>query len=384
MVMMTAEVFNATKKAPVANHDTYFIQSGMTLSVPAPGVLENDVGKEADSNLIVSNCKEVLPFKGTLSITGSNGGFKYVSAQGFLGKESFNCNVCDAAWPGACTESVVTVSVQKKPPAKMPTSGSDISGDTSPSVLPSASLPTKFRIFIKCDAHPEENSFLIRDLTTSKNVIDITTKQSKELTPGKVQVFERKFVAGHKYRLVVKDSKCNGFTEGKRGYVLVQASRDGKPIWAKSMWGEIGCEKSVEFVVPNLAVTNKPTEAAPKKAPLETPAPPKFRVFVQYDKYPGETKWSIKDLTTSNLIIGVSAKKSKNLPPSKLQVYEQHFDANHKYRLVVKDKKCNGFTEDKRGYVLVQASRDGKPIWAKSISGEIGCKKSKVFIVPKL
>jgi hypothetical protein len=77
--------------APVGGNDAFGVASGTTLSVPAPGVLANDV--DADSPkltaILVTN-----PAHGRLSLR-PDGGFDYTATAGFSGTDSFAYRASD-------------------------------------------------------------------------------------------------------------------------------------------------------------------------------------------------------------------------------------------------------------------------------------------------
>jgi hypothetical protein len=77
---------------PVPNHDFYATQQGTTLSVAAPGVLENDLRAfNADGTLGVA-IPAGGPSHGTLALN-SDGSFTYTPSGGYVGWDSFSYTV---------------------------------------------------------------------------------------------------------------------------------------------------------------------------------------------------------------------------------------------------------------------------------------------------
>ena len=100
---------------PTAGAEAYFVQSGSTLNVAAPGVLANDADPEGTS---LSAQLVGTVTHGTLNL-GSNGGFTYTPAAGYTGPDSFTYRASD----GQATSGVSTVSitVTTPPPPPPPT-----------------------------------------------------------------------------------------------------------------------------------------------------------------------------------------------------------------------------------------------------------------------
>ena len=88
--------------APIAYNDSYTAVQGRTLTVAAPGVLTNDTGGAGPlSALLVANAT-----RGTLTL-GTDGGFTYTAAAGYLGPDSFTYRASD----GVSTSATATVSI---------------------------------------------------------------------------------------------------------------------------------------------------------------------------------------------------------------------------------------------------------------------------------
>ncbi|BAV04820.1 thrombospondin type 3 repeat family [Filimonas lacunae] len=92
----------AVDDPPVANNDNYYIATNGTLSIAAPGVLQNDV--DVDSPLsaeLVSGPSTGLTFN-------SDGSFVYVTPTGFVGTVTFSYRLCSTCTPATVTLNVGT------------------------------------------------------------------------------------------------------------------------------------------------------------------------------------------------------------------------------------------------------------------------------------
>jgi VCBS repeat-containing protein len=102
---------------PTATNDSYTAVGGVTLTVPAPGVLANDAAQGAAA---ITATQPAGPSHGSLTLN-QNGGFTYTPDPGFAGTDSFTYRasngtlssnaatvtiaVAAAQLPGACTPS---------------------------------------------------------------------------------------------------------------------------------------------------------------------------------------------------------------------------------------------------------------------------------------
>jgi parallel beta-helix repeat protein len=103
---------------PVPTDDAYTIDEGSTLSVDAPGILDNDADDDSDS-LIAILVKE--PSNGVLTFN-EDGSFTYTPNTGFTGEDSFTYRAYDG------TDSVVgTVTINVESPAAAASDDSGIS-----------------------------------------------------------------------------------------------------------------------------------------------------------------------------------------------------------------------------------------------------------------
>ena len=87
----------------VANYDNYVATTNLTLHVPAPGILANDVGTAPLTATLVSG-----PADGSLTLT-NNGGFSYTPASGFSGTDSFTYQCSDGQTTSLVTTATITV-----------------------------------------------------------------------------------------------------------------------------------------------------------------------------------------------------------------------------------------------------------------------------------
>jgi hypothetical protein len=92
--------------APVANEDAYSTEMGVTLVVPAPGVLTNDYDADGDSLTAVQLGD---PSNGTLSFS-SNGGFTYIPDLYYSGDDTFTYQAYDGATLSSPAKVTITVS----------------------------------------------------------------------------------------------------------------------------------------------------------------------------------------------------------------------------------------------------------------------------------
>ncbi|MEA2606321.1 MAG: large repetitive protein, partial [Chloroflexota bacterium] len=99
----TTVTITVTNAAPVARDDGYTALTGVTLSVPAPGVLTNDTDADGDTlhASLVSGGGN-----GSLSLS-SSGAFTFTSGGSFVGVRTFTYQVSD----GIATSSIATVSI---------------------------------------------------------------------------------------------------------------------------------------------------------------------------------------------------------------------------------------------------------------------------------
>ena len=103
---VTIDVYHVN---PVANPDTYVVQAGKTLTVPAAtGLLAND--RATDGTLEAESFS--TPAHGTLAVT-TDGSFVYTPNAGFVGDDTFTYTDSDGVAPASAT---VTIDVVDSPP----------------------------------------------------------------------------------------------------------------------------------------------------------------------------------------------------------------------------------------------------------------------------
>ncbi|HTK44452.1 MAG TPA: Ig-like domain-containing protein [Patescibacteria group bacterium] len=121
-----------TNAAPVANSDSYTAMTGVTLSVPAPGVLANDT--DADGDALSAQLVDGGG-NGSLDLN-ADGSFTFKSGGSFAGDRTFTYRVGDGlAWSAATT---VTISVSPTATPE-PTPAPTPAPTPTPPVIP---LPT--------------------------------------------------------------------------------------------------------------------------------------------------------------------------------------------------------------------------------------------------
>jgi hypothetical protein len=107
-----AQTFTVTvtkvNHAPVANNDSYSLGGGVSLDVPAPGVLSNDTDVDGDplTAILVS-----APLQGSLSLD-SSGAFHYTLTNHFNGVDTFTYNASDGQTNSGPATASITVSNQ--------------------------------------------------------------------------------------------------------------------------------------------------------------------------------------------------------------------------------------------------------------------------------
>lgn len=92
---------------PRANVDNFITPEDSTLTVPASGVLFNDIDYDGDA-FSVDPAGTVPPAHGTLALN-TDGSFTYTPAPGYNGVDSFIYRACDVL--GACADTVVYITV---------------------------------------------------------------------------------------------------------------------------------------------------------------------------------------------------------------------------------------------------------------------------------
>lgn len=91
--------------APIAIDDAFSTPAGVTLSVPAGGVLTNDVDSASD---VITATTVTLPVNGSLTLA-TDGSFTYVPNTNFVGTDTFTYRVTDAQGLVDTATAVITV-----------------------------------------------------------------------------------------------------------------------------------------------------------------------------------------------------------------------------------------------------------------------------------
>jgi hypothetical protein len=104
---------NVTNAPPVANADRYTASTGVTKSVPAPGVLGNDT--DADGDGLTAQLVDGGG-NGSLNLN-ADGSFTFKSGGSFVGDRTFTYR----AWDGFVWSGVATVTITVSGPAPTPT-----------------------------------------------------------------------------------------------------------------------------------------------------------------------------------------------------------------------------------------------------------------------
>lgn len=110
--------------------------------------------------------------------------------------------------------------------------------------------------------------------------------------------------------------------------------------------------------------------------------PVTFSAVVQYDEFPAQVAWYLKDLKTGRRVINMKrgSVKKKNAKITK----PVNLIPGRKYMLWMQDSKRNGFTSAKKGFVNIVGKRNGKAIWRRKVSGKFRSVKVVRFTVPEL
>lgn len=140
--------------------------------------------------------------------------------------------------------------------------------------------------------------------------------------------------------------------------------------------------------------TKPPATDPPETDPPATVEPIIYKINTQYDAAPGETKWSLKDLTGRKIVSSISYKKSRTFPPNKYISRTLPSDNTlvdgHLYKLSVYDKRsaCNGMSDGGVGSVTVKALQkvDDRMtlLWEEEVMGDsYSCGIEIIFKVSK-
>lgn len=104
--IVTITVTAAPSTPPVASNDSYIVQSGQILSIPAPGVMEND--SSGSGGTAVTIVRGTQASHGTVSVN-ADGSFTYQSAQNYVGADSFTYTISNTAGQESTATVALTV-----------------------------------------------------------------------------------------------------------------------------------------------------------------------------------------------------------------------------------------------------------------------------------
>lgn len=139
---VTITITNAT---PVAHADSYTATTGVTLSVPAPGLLANDTDGDGDalSAQLVDGGGN-----GSLDVN-ANGSFSFKSGGSFSGDRTFTYRVTDGvAWSVSATVTIAVSPTGTQTPSPTPTAAPTVTAaptrtpTPTPIPIPTLSIPT--------------------------------------------------------------------------------------------------------------------------------------------------------------------------------------------------------------------------------------------------
>ena len=102
--------------APVAVTDTVLVERDDSITVPAPGLLENDIDVEEDTLTAV---RDSLPDHGTLTLN-SNGSFTYTPIVGYEGMDYFTYHANDGELDSDVVTVTITIHEVNEPPYAEP------------------------------------------------------------------------------------------------------------------------------------------------------------------------------------------------------------------------------------------------------------------------
>jgi hypothetical protein len=159
-VTVTIEVLPDPNRPPVGAADFYGTMMDTTLDVPAPGLIANDVDPDGDG-FILSNF--FAPEHGSLPSIVTNGAFRYVPPDGFVGTDEFRYILRDehGAFSDEVTVTILVMDLDTVPP--------EIVTNQEPIVL----WP------------PDQRQ---HDVDVSDLVVAVTDAGDPDLTPGDVVI----------------------------------------------------------------------------------------------------------------------------------------------------------------------------------------------------
>lgn len=105
---VTVTILVGSSQPPLAESDNYTMDAGITLEVPAPGVLGNDTDPDSETLIAVSPTN---PANGTLTLR-EDGSFSYLPNAGFSGSDTFTYRASDGV--NLSNTTLVTIVVNQR------------------------------------------------------------------------------------------------------------------------------------------------------------------------------------------------------------------------------------------------------------------------------
>jgi len=122
------------------------------------------------------------------------------------------------------------------------------------------------------------------------------------------------------------------------------------------------------------------TNGSNNQTPPRRPSLTKFSVTVQYDSFPAQVGWIIRD-TVTNAVVAEAPMGSVRQSNVKL-TEGVNLIPGRTYLALMQDGQKNGFTAGKEGFMTITGKRLGMTIWQKPISGDFTAMKVVRFQVP--
>jgi VCBS repeat-containing protein len=173
-VAIVSILVTALNDGPVALNDAYSVNEDTTLTIPAPGVLGNDVDVDGDllASVLVSGVSH-----GTLNLS-TNGAFTYTPSLNYTGVDVFTYVATD----GLLTSVVATVSITVVPVNDPPTTGG---ARDSYTVLEDATLTVPSAGVLANDADVDGDSLsAVLVSTTANGLLVLNANGSFTYTPA--------------------------------------------------------------------------------------------------------------------------------------------------------------------------------------------------------
>ncbi|HET9153354.1 MAG TPA: cadherin-like domain-containing protein [Solirubrobacterales bacterium] len=221
---------------PISKGDSFSVNQGGALSIPASGVLGNDSDPDGDP---LTATLESAPANGSVSLQ-PDGGFTYTPKSGFTGTDSFSYRASDGN--GSGNSATVSINVVAPPPPSSSSSSSPPPPASSPPPLLSSTIGAHWLPF---RAYTKVLSLSVSDIPAGGQVsVQCKTKTKRQQEKGcpfaskayKVEKATRKLNLGKPFldKKVPVGAKiaititAPGFT-GKRFTYVIRRSKPPKP-----------------------------------------------------------------------------------------------------------------------------------------------------------